>query len=226
MATDPRTRRTVEAEMGGRSAVLAVIALQLASRSSAWSGTGSSGGSTGGCGRSPSCRRRSCSSRLPGTRPGALEQIGHRRNVALDAARGDQRRHRRRACRPDRVAVTGRRRAAASCCSRATIWGTNVITYGLWFWAIRPRRPGQTRPGGPAAARLPVSADGEPRPCRAGLVSAALRLHLRVLHELGRLQPDRRDAAHTPDEADDALESAVSALTILLVAARAVNIFK
>src|SRR5256885_7081998 len=50
----------------------------------------------------------------------------------------------------------------------------------------RPRRPRQTRPAESAPARLPVPADGESRPRRAGLVSPAPRLRLRVLHQLDR----------------------------------------
>jgi hypothetical protein len=49
-------------------------------------------------------------------------------------------------------------------------------------------------------------------------------LLLRVADERDGVQPNRRDAADAPGQALMAAESTLSAITVLLIAARAVNI--
>ena len=85
-----------------------------------------------------------------------------------------------------------------------TIWTANMIAFGLWYWTFDRGGPGAPARAEPAAARFPVPADGEPGARAAGLASAAVRLHLRLVHELDRVQPDRRDAPDAPGQGADA----------------------
>ena len=79
-----------------------------------------------------------------------------------------------------------------------TVWGTNVVAFGLWYWAFDRGGPVRRRQPDHPPPRLPVSADGEPEARGARLAPAADRLHLRLVHELDRVQPDRRHAAQHP----------------------------
>lgn len=156
-----------------------------------------------------------------------LEQAGHRRNtvivllavisldnaVALSALIGSL--------------VSGQVTSGGQLLLKAmTIWGTNVIVFGLWFWELDR--------GGPVARRLP-----EPRPPDFQFP----QMENPQLAEPG-WYPRLMDYVYTsftnsiafsPTDAmpltrwAKALmlaESAVSAVSILLVTARAVNIFK
>src|SRR5919202_2467384 len=122
--------------------------------------------------------------------------------------------------------VRGEERSGAQLLLKAiTVWGTNVITFGLWFWAldrggpVRRRRPNPPPPDFlfPQLDSPKLAPGWEPHlvdyVCVAFTNAIAFSptdvLPLTRLAKLLML-----------------LESALSALTILLVAARAVNIFK
>jgi len=123
--------------------------------------------------------------------------------------------------------VEGQEKSGAQLLLKAvTVWGTNVITYGLWFWAFDR--------GGPATR---VSADP---PLPDFLFPQMQSQELAPPHWTPALT-DYMYVSFTNSIAfspTDTLpltrwakllmlsESAISAVTILLVAARAVNIFK
>lgn len=84
------------------------------------------------------------------------------------------------------------------------IWLTNVIVFALWYWewdaADRWRGPRS-----PPVRRLPLRTDAEPGDRAAGMGTGVPGLPVPVVHQLHRLQPDRRDAAVAlGQDADDA----------------------
>src|ERR671933_525852 len=122
--------------------------------------------------------------------------------------------------------VRGEERSGAQLLLKAiTVWGTNVITFGLWFWLldrggpVRRRRPNPPPPDFlfPQLDSPKLAPGWEPHLVdyvyvaftNAIAFSPTDVLPLTRLAKLLML-----------------LESALSALTILLVAARAVNIFR
>jgi uncharacterized membrane protein len=156
-----------------------------------------------------------------------LERIGHRRNVALAllgvisidtglalvALIGSL--------------VSGNERSGGQLLLKGlTIWGTNVIAYGLWFWAFD--RGGPVRRGQPN----PPSPDFQfPQMENPGLAEPGWYPRLFdyiYVSFTNSIAFSPTDAMPLTRRAKVLMlsESAVSALSILLVAARAVNIFK
>jgi hypothetical protein len=79
------------------------------------------------------------------------------------------------------------------------VYLTNIIAFALWYWEL-------DRGAGRRPHRLPgfsVPADERPVHRRPGLGAALRRLPLRLVHEHGRLQPDRHDAADPLGQAAD-----------------------
>ena len=123
--------------------------------------------------------------------------------------------------------VRGQERSGAQLLLKAiTVWGTNVITFGLWFWVldrggpVRRRRPDPPPPDFlfPQLASPELAAPGwEPHLVDYVYVAFtnAIAFSPTDVLPLSRLAKLLM-----------LFESALSALTILLVAARAVNIFR
>ena len=107
-----------------------------------------------------------------------------------------------------------------------TAWGTNVIAFGLWYWAVDRGGPGATAPARRAGPGLPVPADGEPGARGAGW-RPTLPDYLYVSFT-NAIAFSPTDAMPLTRRAKLMMmfESVISTLTVLLVAARAVNIFK
>jgi hypothetical protein len=135
----------------------------------------------------------------------ALERIGRRRNVAmvllglislanafaLVALLGSL--------------IGGHEQSGGQLLLKATtIWGTNVVVFGLWFWAVDRGGPVRRLEPHPPLPDFQVPAAGRPTARETRLAPRALRLHLRLVHELDRIQPDRHRAADPPSEAADA----------------------
>jgi hypothetical protein len=107
-----------------------------------------------------------------------------------------------------------------------TIWGTNVIAYGLWFWGFDR--------GGPVRRRQPDPPSPDFQfPQMENPTLAAPDWHPKLLDYI--YVSFTNSIAFSPTDAMPLSrwakmlmlsESAVSAISILLVAARAVNIFK
>jgi uncharacterized membrane protein len=156
-----------------------------------------------------------------------LERIGHRRNVAL-ALLGV-------ISLDNGVAlvaligslVNGNETSGGQLLLKGiTIWGTNVIAYGLWFWALD--RGGPVRRGQPA----PPAPDFQfPQMENPGLAEPGWYPRLFdyiYVSFTNSIAFSPTDAMPLTRRAKMLMlsESAVSAVSILLVAARAVNIFK
>ena len=104
----------------------------------------------------------------------------------------------------------------------------NMITFGLVFWELDS--------GGPVARALPKASreapdfqfpqTRNPQARSTGVGAGVERLPLRRADELGRVQPHGCDAADPSGEAVHGGRGValVSAVTVLVVAARAVNI--
>lgn len=107
-----------------------------------------------------------------------------------------------------------------------TIWGTNVIAYGLWFWAFDR--------GGPARRRAPDPPPPDFQfPQMENPTLAEPGWHARLLDYVyvsftNSIAFSPTDAMPLTERAKLLMlsESAVSSITILLVTARAVNIFR
>ena len=106
------------------------------------------------------------------------------------------------------------------------IWSADVIVFGLWFWELEA--------GGPAA-RLPASAR-TPRPTsssrrtrsrtsprRTGVPQVWDYLYVSLTNSIA-FSPTDTMPLSLRAKAMMGLESAISAVTVLLVAARAVNV--
>ena len=111
----------------------------------------------------------------------------------------------------------------------APIWGTNVVAFGLWFWELDS--------GGPIARRLNARRQAPPPPAdfqfpqQENPTLAAPDWHPHLFDYIYiaftnaiAFSPTDAMPLSRPAKGLMLLESAISALTVLLVAARAVNI--
>ncbi len=85
-----------------------------------------------------------------------------------------------------------------------TIWTTNMISFGLWYWAFDRGGPVRRREPNPPLPDFQFPQMENPSFAVAGLAAPPARLHLRLVHELDRIQPDGHHAAHAPGEGADA----------------------
>ena len=107
-----------------------------------------------------------------------------------------------------------------------TIWGTNVIVYGLWFWGIDQGGPVRRVEPNPPAADFQFPQQEGSRP--EGSLWRPLLFDYIYVSFTNSIAFSPTDTLPLTRRAKALMlsESAVSAVTILLVAARAVNIFK
>ena len=157
----------------------------------------------------------------------ALERIGHRRNVALTLLGV--------ITLDNAVALValivsllnGDEKSGGQLLFKAmTVWGTNVIAYGLWFWGFDRGGPVRRLRADPPPADFQFPQMENPQ-------LAAPGWHPRLFDYI--YVSFTNSIAFSPTDAMPLTrrakllmlsESAFSALSILLVAARAVNIFK
>lgn len=157
----------------------------------------------------------------------ALERLGHRRNVALIlfgvitlanavalvALLGSL--------------ISGHERSGGQLLLKGTtIWGTNVIAYGLWFWGFDRGGPVRRRQPDPPPPDFQFPQMENPQLAEPGW-------HARLVDYI--YVSFTNSTAFSPTDAMPLTrwakilmlsESAISAVSVLLVAARAVNIFK
>jgi uncharacterized membrane protein len=156
-----------------------------------------------------------------------LERIGHRRNVALTLLAVISLDTAVALVALIASLVEGKETSGAQLLLKGiTIWGTNVIAYGLWFWGIDR--------GGPVKRGLPNPPPPDFQfPQMENPELAAPGWYPQLVDYI--YVSFTNSVAFSPTDAMPLTrrtklmmlsESAVSALTILLVAARAVNIFK
>ncbi len=156
-----------------------------------------------------------------------LERIGHRRNVALSLLAIISVENAFALVALIGSLVGGHETSGGQLLLKGTtIWGTNVIAYGLWFWGLDqggPVRRAEANPP-PPDFRFPQQESGEPdgaswRPELFDYVYVSFTNSI-AFSPTDTMPLTRRAKMLMLSE------SAVSAVAILLVAARAVNIFK
>ena len=155
-----------------------------------------------------------------------LERIGHRRNVALILLAIISLANAVALVALIGSLISGHENSGGQLLLKGvTIWGTNVIAYGLWFWGFDR--------GGPVRRREPNPPPDFQFPQMENPQLAAPGWHPRLVDYI--YVSFTNSIAFSPTDAMPLSrwakllmlsESAVSAISILLVAARAVNIFK
>jgi hypothetical protein len=156
-----------------------------------------------------------------------LERIGHRRNVALSLLAIISVENTFALIALIGSLVSGNEKSGGQLLLKGTtIWGTNVIAYGLWFWGLDqggPVRRVEPHPP-PQDFRFPQQESGEPE-------AASWRpelfdyIYVSFTNSIAFSPTDTMPLTRRAKMLMLS-ESAVSAVTVLLVAARAVNIFK
>jgi hypothetical protein len=156
-----------------------------------------------------------------------LERIGHRRNAALTLLGVISVENAFALLALIGSLVSGHENSGGQLLLKGTtIWGTNVIAFGLWYWGLDQggpvRRFGPEPP--PADFRFPQQEN--PRPGKPGW--QPLLFDYIYVSFTNSIAFSPTDAMPLTRRAKLLMmsESAVSAVTVLLVTARAVNIFK
>jgi hypothetical protein len=156
-----------------------------------------------------------------------LEQTGHRRTVALVLLGFISLANALLLVAVIASLIQGSEKSGAQLLLKAiTVWGTNVITYGLWFWEIDrggPVRRFRPNPRPPdiqfPQMENPQLAEPDWRPHLIDYINVSFTNSIAF---------SPTDAMPLTRRAKMLMlsESTVSSVTVLLVAARAVNIFK
>ncbi|HEV2593561.1 MAG TPA: hypothetical protein VGU02_16885 [Gaiellaceae bacterium] len=157
----------------------------------------------------------------------ALERVGHRRNVALILLAIISIENAVALVALLGSLISGQERSGGQLLLKGmTIWGTNVIAYGLWFWGIDRGGPVRRRQPDPPPPDFQFPQMENPQ-------LAAPGWHPRIVDYI--YISFTNSIAFSPTDAMPLSrrtkllmlsESAVSAVSILLVTARSVNIFK
>jgi hypothetical protein len=157
----------------------------------------------------------------------ALERIGHRRNVALTLLAIISVENAVALVALLGSLISGQENSGGQLLLKGmTIWGTNVIAYGLWFWGFDRGGPVRRREPDPPPPDFQFPQMENPQ-------LAAPGWHPRLVDYI--YVSFTNSIAFSPTDAMPLSrwakllmlsESAVSAVSILLVTARAVNIFK
>ena len=156
-----------------------------------------------------------------------LERIGHRRNVALMLLGVITLENAVALLALIASLVSGQEKSGGQLLLKGvTIWGTNVIAYGLWFWAFDRGGPIRRRAPNPPPPDFQFPQMENPTLAEPGW-------HARLLDYIyvsftNSIAFSPTDAMPLTERAKLLMlsESAVSSISILLVTARAVNIFR
>jgi uncharacterized membrane protein len=157
----------------------------------------------------------------------ALERMGHRRNAALTLLGVITLENAVALAALIVSLLNGDERSGAQLLFKGvTVWGTNVIAYGLWYWALDRGGPVRRREPSPPPADFQFPQMENPD-------LAAPGWHPRLFDYIyvsftNSIAFSPTDAMPLTRRAKMLMlsESSVSALSVLLVAARSVNIFK
>ena len=107
-----------------------------------------------------------------------------------------------------------------------TVWSTNVITYGLWYWAFDRGGPVRRLQPNPPSPDFQFPQMENPELAAPGWQPELLDyIYVSFTNSIAFSPTDAMPLSRRAKLAMLS-ESAISALTVLLVAARAVNIFK
>jgi uncharacterized membrane protein len=156
-----------------------------------------------------------------------LEQAGHRRTVALALLAVVSAANAFLLCAVIASLVRGDEKSGAQLLLKAiTVWATNVIAFGLWFWAFDRGGPARRRRDDPPFPDFQFpQMDPDtvaPKDWQPELVDY---MYVSFTNSIAFSPTDTMPLSRRA-KLLMLSESALSALTILLVAARAVNIFK
>jgi hypothetical protein len=104
------------------------------------------------------------------------------------------------------------------------IWSANVIVFGLWFWEIEAGGPvARLRASRPAMPDFRFPQDDDPKPDRDWRPQVWDYLYVSLTNSIA-FSPTDTMPLSLRAKALMGFESAISALTVLLIAARAVNV--
>jgi hypothetical protein len=123
--------------------------------------------------------------------------------------------------------VRGQEKSGAQLLLKAvTVWSTNVITYGLWYWAFDRGGPVRRLQPNPPSPDFQFPQMENPELAAPGWQPELLDyIYVSFTNSIAFSPTDAMPLSRRAKLAMLS-ESAISALTVLLVAARAVNIFK
>ncbi len=155
-----------------------------------------------------------------------LEQLGQRRNVALALLALISIANSLLLLAVLASLIRGDEKSGAQLLLKAmTVWGTNVITYGLWFWAFDRGGPVRRVEADPPPPDFQFPQMENPQLAEPGWYPRLLDYVYVSFTNSIAFSPT--DAMPLTRRAKMLMlsESAVSSVTVLLVAARAVNIF-
>ena len=156
-----------------------------------------------------------------------LEQLGLRRTVALALLAVVSLANSLLLLAVVASLVRGQERSGAQLLLKAiTVWGTNVTTFGLWFWAVDRGGPVRRRRRNPPPPDFLFPQLDDPKLAAPGWEPQLVDYVYVAFTNAIAFSPTDVLPLTRRAKLLMLFESALSALTILLVAARAVNIFR
>jgi hypothetical protein len=156
-----------------------------------------------------------------------LERIGHRRNVAVALLAVISLENAVALVALIASLVSGEENSGGQLLLKGvTIWGTNVIAFGLWFWALDRGGPVSRRAPNPRPPDFQFPQMENPSLAEPGWYPRLMDyVYVSFTNSIAFSPTDSMPLTRWAKSLMLA-ESAVSAISILLVTARAVNIFK
>jgi uncharacterized membrane protein len=156
-----------------------------------------------------------------------LERIGHRRNVAVALLALISLENAVALVALIASLVSGEENSGGQLLLKGmTIWGTNVIAFGLWFWALDRGGPVSRRAPNPRPPDFQFPQMENPSLAEPGWYPRLMDyIYVSFTNSIAFSPTDSMPLTRWAKSLMLA-ESAVSAISILLVTARAVNIFK
>lgn len=156
-----------------------------------------------------------------------LERIDHRRNVAVALLAVISLENAVALLALIASLVSGQENSGGQLLLKGmTIWGTNVIAYGLWFWALDRGGPARRRGPNPRPPDFQFPQMENPQLAEPGWYPRLIDyIYISFTNSIAFSPTDAMPLTRWAKSLMLS-ESAVSALSILLVTARAVNIFK
>ena len=156
-----------------------------------------------------------------------LEQLGHRRTVALALLAVVSIANAVLLVAVVASLVRGTEKSGAQLLLKAcTVWSTNVIAFGLWFWAVDRGGPVRRLEADPPPPDFQFPQQENPQLAAPGWHAHLVDyLYISFTNSIAFSPTDAMPLSRRAKFLM-AAESALSSLTVLLVAARAVNIFR
>ena len=157
----------------------------------------------------------------------AIERIGHRRNVALILLGLISLENAVALLALLGSLIAGQERSGGQLLVKGmTIWGTNVIAYGLWFWGFDRGGPVRRREPDPPPPDFQFPQMENPQLAAPGWRPRLVDyVYISFTNSIAFSPTDAMPLSRRA-KLLMLSESGVSAITVLLVAARAVNIFR